>query len=49
MQNGDITNIEFNDWSDADIVFANSTCYDDALMEKLSNIAGNIDIILYYN
>ena len=27
------------DWTDGDIVFANSTCYDDELMLKISNTA----------
>ena len=27
------------DWTDGDIVFANSTCYDDELMAKISNVA----------
>ncbi len=30
------------DWSDADVVFANSTCFDDALM------AVNVAIIIYF-
>ena len=28
------------DWSDGDVVFANSTCFDDALMEAIGNKAG---------
>jgi hypothetical protein len=27
------------DWSDGDIVFANSTCFDDTLMENMSKQA----------
>lgn len=33
---GDITVIN---WADADVVFANSTCFDDELMEKLAKLA----------
>jgi hypothetical protein len=33
---GDITIV---DWSDGDVIFANSTCFDDALMEKVTKQA----------
>lgn len=33
---GDLTII---DWSDANIIFANSTCFDDLLMEKIARLA----------
>ena len=36
---GDATVI---DWRDADVVFANSTCFDDALMDKLATCASNL-------
>ena len=37
---GDFLNLDMKDWRDGDVVFANSTCYDDNLMEKISKIAG---------
>lgn len=37
--NGNMLKTKFKDWRDADVVFANSTCYDDELLEKISNIA----------
>lgn len=33
---------DFNDWSDGDVVFANSTCFEDRLMEKLSKQAEHL-------
>jgi hypothetical protein len=36
---GDFTNLDIKDWRDADVVFANSTCYDDEMMDKISRIA----------
>jgi len=39
MIRGDFLNLSNTDWSDADIVFANSTCYDDELMQKISDLA----------
>lgn len=36
---GDFLNLEFKDWRDGDVVFANSTCYDDELMAKIGDIA----------
>lgn len=39
MVRGDFLNQVTTDWTDADIVFANSTCYDDDLMQRISDIA----------
>ena len=39
MLNGDMLDFEFKDWSDGDVVFANSTCYSDQFMEKISDLA----------
>lgn len=33
---GDFNDFTIKDWRDADVVYANSTCYDDALMEKIA-------------
>jgi Histone methylation protein DOT1 len=38
---GDITKIE---WSDGDVVFANSTCYDEPLMRELAVIADRMKV-----
>ena len=43
---GDFLNLDFKDWRDADVVFANSTCYDDELMEKIAAIAGRLFIMI---
>ncbi len=39
MLNGDMLDPSFKDWSDADVVFANSTCYSDTFMEEIADIA----------
>ena len=39
MIHGDFLKTRTKDWRDADIVFANSTCYDEATMSKMSKIA----------
>jgi hypothetical protein len=38
---GDFTKMKTKDWRDADVVFANSTCYDDPLMETIGKLAGD--------
>ncbi len=43
MIHGDFLKLRTKDWRDADIVFANSTCYDENIMAKLSKIAGEFD------
>jgi len=37
---GDCTDFSVKDWSDGDILFANSTCFDDTLMTKIADKAG---------
>jgi hypothetical protein len=38
---GDFTDISTGrDWTDGDVLFANSTCFDDKLMGTLANLAG---------
>lgn len=33
--NCDFVNVVQKDWRDGDVIFCNSTCFDDALMDKL--------------
>ena len=37
--NGDFLNIKWCDWTVGDVVFVNSTCFDDTLMSKISDRA----------
>ena len=37
---GDFLNMQLKDWTDADVTFMNSTCYDDALIKKITSFAG---------
>jgi hypothetical protein len=37
---GDFLNLSLKDWRDADVVFANSTCFDDVLMSEIAKIGG---------
>lgn len=39
MRQGDMLDKEVKSWSDGDVVFMNSTCYDDKLMTKLAHLA----------
>mmetsp|Transcript_2302 Transcript_2302/g.3527 ORF Transcript_2302/g.3527 Transcript_2302/m.3527 type:complete len:273 (-) Transcript_2302:197-1015(-) len=39
MKHGDILDMAFKDWRDGDLVFANSTCFDDNLMNKIAALA----------
>jgi hypothetical protein len=39
MIHGDFLKLHTKDWRDADIVFANSTCYDETIMQKMAKIA----------
>ena len=41
MIRGDILNRITKDWTDGDVIFANSTCFDDEMMQKVSDIACN--------
>ena len=38
----DITDFNVYDWSDGDVVFANSTCFDDNLMDAIANKAKHL-------
>ena len=50
MIHGDILNLTLRDWRDGDFVFANSTCFDDALMLRIADIAGisNKKILIHF-
>jgi hypothetical protein len=39
---GDFLDMKVRDWRDADMVFANSTCYDDELMAKIADLAAGM-------
>ena len=39
MIRGDVLSRITKDWTDGDVVFANSTCFDDELMQQICNIA----------
>ena len=43
MIQGDFLKLRTKDWRDADIVFTNSTCYDEKLMESLAKLASTYD------
>lgn len=36
---GDALDMNVCDWSDATVVFANSTCFDDNLMRRMASVA----------
>ena len=38
MIKGDFRDFNVKDWTDGDIVFANSTCYDDGIMDSIANL-----------
>ena len=40
FKHGDILDMNFKDWRDGDVVFANSTCFDDNLMNKIAALSG---------
>eukprot|EP01034_Spumella_vulgaris_P037938 gene37938-46812_t len=42
MIHGDFLKLRTKDWRDADIVFANSTCYDETIMSKMAKIASGM-------
>mmetsp|Transcript_26597 Transcript_26597/g.36644 ORF Transcript_26597/g.36644 Transcript_26597/m.36644 type:complete len:267 (+) Transcript_26597:38-838(+) len=42
MIQGSFLKLSTKDWRDADIVFANSTCYDEVLMSSMAKIAGGM-------
>ena len=37
--NGDLLNVVFKDWRDADVILANTTCFDEGLMNKFCDRA----------
>jgi hypothetical protein len=43
MFQGDVLDLHLKDWTDGDIVFMNSTCFDDDLMDDLAKLAGKLD------
>ena len=45
---GDMTDLSVKDWSDGDIIFANSTCFDDELMEGMSEEAARLSPGAYF-
>ena len=40
MIHGDCTKLRTKDWSDADVIFINSTCFDENTMSKIAIMAG---------
>jgi len=40
MIHGDFLKLRTKDWRDADVVFMNSTCFDETLMGKVAHLAG---------
>jgi hypothetical protein len=44
MIQGDFLKLRTKDWRDADVVYANSTCYDEPLMTKIAHIASKFAI-----
>ena len=48
MIHGDFTKLRTKDWRDADVVFANSTCYDEGLMHKIAHLACKFILILSF-
>ena len=36
---GSITDLSLKDWTDGDVVLANSTCFDDSLMQEIDTLA----------
>lgn len=44
MIHGDFLKLRTKDWRDADVVFMNSTCFDESLMGKVAVIAGTYSL-----
>ena len=42
MIHGSFLDLSVKDWRDADVVYVNSTCFDEELMEKIAAIAGTL-------
>ncbi len=43
---GDFLNLRLKDWRNADVLFANSTCFDDILMTEIGRWVGKLIFIL---
>ena len=37
--NADILNLQYKDWRDGDVIFCNSTCFDEIMMNKFCDRA----------
>ncbi len=46
MIHGDFLKLRTKDWRDADVVFMNSTCFDETLMGKVAHLAGKYFAVL---
>lgn len=44
MIQGDFLKMRTKDWRDADILFLNSTCYDESMMTKIAQFAGRLSL-----
>lgn len=44
MRHGDMLDLSCKNWTNGDVVFINSTCYDDELMLKLAHLAGKCSL-----
>lgn len=49
MIQGNFLKLSTKDWRDADIVFANSTCYDEALMSSMGMLLYSFKYKMLYN
>lgn len=47
MIHGDFLKLRTKDWRDADVVFMNSTCFDETLMGKVAHLAGKNKCLIY--
>jgi SAM-dependent methyltransferase len=45
--NADFLNLAFKDWRDADVIFCNSTCFDEQLMNKFCDRASKLFVTLF--
>lgn len=47
MIHGDFLKLRTKDWRDADVVFMNSTCFDEALMSKVAHLASKQHVYIH--
>ena len=47
MIHGDFLKLRTKDWRDADVVFMNSTCFDESLMGKVAAIACKCPALMF--